>query len=133
MSPYEKIRHAYIQHPQEETFEHYVDWHLKNAFLFSTPEFFIMGREVPKMVIELSGKVELRKFPHALWTPDTWYIHAMAGDMSKAWSILPWPLPWIAFERIRGGARELTILPFQKIYSLSHPHIDETIATPQTA
>lgn len=133
MSPYEKIRHAYIQHPQEDTFEFYEDWHKKNGFLFCTPEFFIMGREVPKMVIELTGKVELRKFPHDLWTPDTWYIHAMAGNMEKAWSILPWPLPWIAFERIRDGARELTIIPFQRIHMLSHTHINETNAATQTA
>lgn len=133
MNPYQKIKQAYEAHPQEDPFEFYVSWHIRHGFVFSTPEFFIMGREVPKMVIEATQQVELRTFPRALWSPDTWYIHAMAGDMKKAWSILPYPLPWIAFERIRGGARELTILPFQKIYHHSHPHIDETKATSETA
>jgi hypothetical protein len=113
----------YAAHPQEQSFKWYCDWHFRHGFLFSTPEFFIMGRGVPKdhpLMLDLG----------VLFAPDscdTWYIFSMAGDMIKAWSILPWPLPWIAFERVREGKRELTIVPFEQIKRLTMQTTQEAV------
>lgn len=108
MSPYEQIEAKYAAHPQEQPFGFYVQWHLRFGFVFSTPEFFIMGRGVNRSAVESWG-VYLEKTPalESYHPHDAWYIHAMAGDMTRAWDILPYPLPWLAWERILDGKRDL--------------------------
>lgn len=113
-----------MEHPQEMPFSWYVEWHFKNGFVFSTPEFFIMGRAMERGLIEKRGMaLAFSMRPHA----DTWYVHAMAGDMSKAWSILPWHLPWIAFERVRNGKRELTFVELERLRRLTMQTTQEAL------
>jgi hypothetical protein len=115
MSPFERMAEQYRLKPQEMPFEFYLDWHFKNGFIFSTPDFFIMGRALGRDWIAKHG-ITLHQLKKPL--ADTWYIHFFAGDMSKAWSILPWPLPWIAFERVRSGKRELTFVEIGRLRRL---------------
>lgn len=117
MSPYARMAQKYADNPQERPFSYYVVWHMMHGFCFSTPEFFIMGRLATKRFIE-ENPIQF------LWNakpndPDTWYVHAASGDLSKAWSILPYPLPWLAFERLRNGKLELQILPLSRIRRLT--------------
>jgi hypothetical protein len=132
MSPFEQIAEAYRLHPQEHPFEFYDDWHSMHGFRFATPDFFIMGRSTSRFFLsrhEGTG-IPLDIMPREF--ADTWYIHAMAGDMSKAWSILPFPLPWIAFERLREGKLELQIFPIERIHRLTHDSIESPLAAAQT-
>lgn len=106
----------YALHPQQQSFAWYVQWHFVHGFVFATPEFFIMGRHVRKD----AGEQAVCE-PTSLFSKDesdTWYLHAASGDMQKAWSILPWALPWIAFERTRGGKRELQIFATDRLREL---------------
>lgn len=117
MSPYERMAQKYADNPQEHTFDWYCDWHKRHAYLFSTPEYFIMGRPLSKTMIEVSGPllIEWGDMPGA----NCYYVHAAAGDLSKAWSILPRELPYLAFERLRDGKLELQILPLSRIRRLT--------------
>jgi len=96
VTPYELAQRVYHWEPCARTFEHDRDWHLMHGFVFSTPEFFAMGRPVvqsaPDAVI-----VGLNRFPATVC--DAWHIYLVAGDMSKAWGILPWDLPFVTIER----------------------------------
>jgi hypothetical protein len=105
MSPYERMVEQYTLHPQACGFTTYLDWHSKHGFVFITPDFFCMGRHVRR-----DAPVADICEPTHLFTKeesDCWYVHAASGDMRKMWSILPWELPWIAFERWREGKLEL--------------------------
>ncbi len=121
MSPIDRIAEFYAKHPQEESFESYLNWHLENGCVFSTSDFFIMFRAIktwPDEAITIHG---INNF--AIWDREDencWYVHAMAGDISKVWDVMPYPLGYIAFDRIRDGTRELTILPTERIRRLSH-------------
>ena len=96
MTPYELAQRVYRLEPCARTFEQDRDWHLMNGFVFSTPDFFAMGRPVVR-----SSPVEilvgLHRFPATVC--DCWHIYIFAGDMTKAWGILPWDLPWVSIER----------------------------------
>lgn len=122
MTPLDRIREFYQLHPQEDSFECYLNWHLKNGFVFSTPEFFVMGRAIHYT----KGKDELNQFEIDFFKvpprefQNCWYVHAMAGDIEKVWSILPYPLGYVAFERTRDNKRELTVLQTERIRRLSH-------------
>lgn len=112
MNPYYEIERKYREHPQRFPFEFYVDWHLRHGFLFSTPDYFIMGRAVDRArfnpeLLDIHAK------------PNAWYIHAMAGSLSKAWDILPYPLGWLGWERVRDGQRELGWYKTEDIRRLS--------------
>lgn len=91
MSPYETIRLKYEASEHEKPWKWWLEYHYERGFVFSTPDFFAMGRVTSK----------------SPGMDDCWYIFAFAGDMAKCWSILPWPLPWVAFERILDGKRDL--------------------------
>jgi hypothetical protein len=123
-TPFDLAVQKYLDFPQEMPFEFYLNWHFKNGFVFSTPEFFIMGRALGRKWITDHG-ITLHQLKKPL--ADTWYIHFFSGDMNKAWSILPWYLPWIAFERVRSGKRELTILPFEQIKRLTMQTTQEAV------
>ena len=116
MSPYDLIRRAYRDHPQERSFEWYWDWHCEHGFAYATPDFAVMGRNCYRESIEAFLR-QPQYFDRE--EGDTWYIHALAGDMSKCWSILPWPLEWIAFERIQGGKRDLRFYRTETLRRLS--------------
>jgi len=120
MTPLDRIAEFYAKHPQELSFESYLNWHLENGCVFSTSDFFIMFRAIKTYPTEGQTRHGIDNF--AIWDrseQNCWYVHAMAGNMSKCWSILPYPLGFIAFDRIRDGTRELTILPTERIRRLS--------------
>lgn len=71
--------------------------HYLHGFVFSTPEFFIMGRAVVKAGEQALIVNPEHTFPRSLC--DCWHIYLMAGNPSEAWDIMPWPLPWFSFER----------------------------------
>ena len=100
MSPYETIKAKYEASEHDLSWEFWMENHLRWGYVFSAPDFFIMGRPVQSCGF---GNMDFKPREQC----DCWYIFAFAGDMAKCWSILPYELPWIAFERIRGGKREL--------------------------
>ena len=77
MSPWERIVAKYAE-KGDQSLGRALDFNLAHGFVFSTPAFFIMGRQSDYC---------------------TWFIEAFAGDMGKAWDILPYPLEWIAYYR----------------------------------
>ena len=77
MSPYEKIAQKYFDNPQEAPFGDYVEWFLRNGYVFSTPEYFVMGKNCRRL-----APVE-------------------------AVQSMPYKLPWIAFERLIDNKRDL--------------------------
>lgn len=129
VTPIERIREEYSLHPREQPFEYYLNWHLQHGFVFSTPDYFIMGRAIFRANTEAEtlDLINSLVFVEEI-DAEAWYVHAMAGDMSKAWEILPWPLPYIAFERLRGDRMELTVLHLERMKRLSHAVPKQTVA-----
>lgn len=114
-APYGRMAEQYRKHPEPLPFESYVRWHLEHGFIFSTPHFFIQGFAVDK------DKLGAGLYPLNCWNPqgDCWYVADMAGDMTAAWSILPWELPFIAWHRDRAGGKDLHIVPLSRMRRLS--------------
>jgi hypothetical protein len=116
MSPYERIAAEYAAHPRQQTFSYYYLWHCLHGFAFATPDFCIFGRAIHKGYCERNG-VPLYVATGA--EADCWYIHGFSGDMSKAWSILPYRLPYIAWERMREGKLCLTVVTLERIRAMT--------------
>jgi hypothetical protein len=112
MTPYELAQRVYRLEPCARTFQQDRDWHLSHGFVFSTPGFFVMGRPVCTAAesVHIVGQVV---FPPGLC--DAWHVYLMAGDMAKAWDILPWPLPFVTIER----RNVLKVYPLDSIRRLS--------------
>lgn len=123
VTPIQSIREEFRKNPRAEPFDRLMQWHLNNGFVFSTPEFFVMGSEQNSRELK-EGGWEL--IPSGFL--DTWYVHSMAGDMSKAWDILPWELPFIAFERKEASGFRLTICKTDRMKRLSHAVPQKTVA-----
>jgi hypothetical protein len=113
MSPYEKAARVYETEPCRRTFAEDLHLHYLYGFVFSTPEFFCMGRPVMRDAKE-SDIVD----PGVIFDEDKadcWHIYLYAGDISKAISIMPWPLEWISLER----KNELKIYPLAEAVRLA--------------
>lgn len=71
-------------------------WHVENGFFFSRPDYLVMGRPVVREA-DPALIVGLHRFPSAVC--NCWHIYLAAGNLARAWSVLPWPLEWISWER----------------------------------
>lgn len=111
MSPYETIRAKYMAEPEDLPFETYLFAHHLRGFVYSTPAFFAMGVPVLKSALE-AGQHPLEISTAA---PDCWYVSAFAGDMAQAWSILPFSLTWVSFDRGARDRKELRFYPAERI------------------
>lgn len=105
MSPYESIYKVYKKHRPEVDFPKLLGFYMQTGFVFATPDFFCMGK-----VAEKEEGVY------------GWLIEAAAGDTHKMWSILPFPLPWIAFTRLTNPSMELTWVEIDRLRRLSQPN-----------
>lgn len=113
MMPVEQAAKVYETEPCARTFKEDLEAHLLNGFVFSRPDFFIMGRPVIKAASYEEITDPWHKFPSA--ECDCWHIHLMAGNCARAWVIMPWELPWFAWER----KNELRFYPVSAIRRLS--------------
>lgn len=102
MSPFDEI--ALVYERRGWAFAPALAANLNDGFVFSTPEFFIMGRE----------------------RGDAWFIEAFAGDTAKAWSILPWEKPFVEFQRFDNVLRRVPIGTLRRMTLSSHEMADST-------
>lgn len=96
-TPVEIAAEVYEREACARSFREDVEAHLLNGFVFSTPDFFIMGRAVERDAAPTLILDPLHAFPRE--SCDCWHIWLFAGNMERAWSIMPWSLKWFSFER----------------------------------
>jgi hypothetical protein len=113
VTPVELAMQVYQREPCARSYDEDLYLHFINGFVFSTPEFFIMGRAVVSTEDHSEIVNPAVSFPRVRC--DCWHIYLMAGDTAKAWSIMPWPLPLFSFER----RNELRFYQSERIRKLS--------------
>jgi len=97
MNHYEAAKKVYEREACSRTFVLDLELHLRHGFVFSRPDFFIMGRAVirdadPALIVDPEHSFEADRC-------DCWHIYLFAGAMGPAFSIMPWVLPWVSMER----------------------------------
>lgn len=131
MSPYREIYQKYQQERPEVDFPALIGHHLQFGFVYSTPDFFVMGRPVPK-----NAASQLILDPNHFWGRehcDCWYLHAFAGRMDKVWKVMPYPLKFCAWTRIHDKENELTIVSFEDLQRLCPPDHESIETEPALA
>ena len=95
MTPAEQAALVYTQEPCANTFEHDLYWHLQNGYVFSTPDYFIMGRPV-----DVSAPDSMQLDPSVKFNaPNGWLVWLAAGEIACFNDIAPYRLPFIGFQR----------------------------------
>jgi len=96
VSPYLHALRAYEGDSSPRTFNEDLSWYLEHGFVFSRPDFFVMGRPVAQYAgyALITG---LHRFPSH--NCDCWHVHLMGGNLAPVTKVLPWPLPLVSFER----------------------------------
>lgn len=95
------------------TFREDLEAHLLNGFVFSRPDYFAMGRPVISTAAHAEIINPWHRFPSS--DCDCWHVYLFAGNIVRAFSILPWPLPLFSWER----GNELRFYPVTVIRRLS--------------
>lgn len=88
---------VYEREPCARSFREDLEAHLLHGHVFSTPEYFCMGRAVRRDADAADIVNPWVSFPMA--ECDAWMVYLVAGDMRAAWSCFPKLLPWVGFER----------------------------------
>lgn len=122
LTPFEEAREVYAKEPSAHSFEDDLLWHLQNGYVISRPDLFIMGRHVDSKAP--SGQIVGRWLFHPDRC-DAWHIALFAGEIGPAFSLMPWKLPLLAFER----KNELRFVPLESIQRLSASGIHATQET----
>lgn len=119
-TPFTRAMTVYESEPCVRTFWEDVTLHYCNCsgFVFATPEFFIMGRAVLRSAP--AADIVNPAVGYIRGVADCWHVALACGDLSAAWSILPWPMDWMSFER----KNELRFHRFADVQRLTHypPH-----------
>src|ERR1700761_6098200 len=97
MSPYEACWREYDQRTSGHDFSKLVGLYLQFGYLFSTPEFFVIGRPI----LSTADAELIRNPAHVFENPDTWHLAAFWGDAHKLWSIFPFPLPNLSWYKLK--------------------------------
>lgn len=108
MTPFEIVNAEYAQRPEitgNRPFAWFVARYGAHGFTFDRPDCFLMGRPVvrsapPEQIIQWDYDFDWGRC-------DAWYVQAAAGNVGKAVSLMPWPLPWVGFVRIFRGDSSL--------------------------
>jgi hypothetical protein len=94
MTPFEQAVAVYSREPCARTFDEDLRLHLRNGYVVSTPDFFVMARPVRRIIIEGICNPAIR-----FEKPDCWHVYLLAGSIQKALTALPYDLPWMSWER----------------------------------
>lgn len=97
MTPVEQAAKVYETEDCPRTFGEDVEAHLLCGYVFSTPTVFAMGRPVRRDVLASTIVNPYVMFPKD--DCDAWLVYLVAGDLREALGYLPYPLPWIGWER----------------------------------
>jgi hypothetical protein len=99
LSPVERAAAVYEGDWCARSFRDDLTWHLVNGFVFSRPDFFVMGRPVVSGV-DPALILGQHRFPSTIC--DCWHVYLFAGNIARAWDMLPWELPLVSFTRRKG-------------------------------
>lgn len=97
MTPVEQAAAVYERETCARTFREDLEAHLLHGFVFSRPDFFVMGRPVIRTADPALIVNPWHHFPSS--ECDCWHVFLFAGNMLPAWRIMPWDLPWFSWER----------------------------------
>jgi len=97
LTPVEGAARVYEKENSARSFREDLEAHLINGYVFSTPEYFCMGRPVSKTAAHEDIVNPWVDFPRERC--DAWMVYLVAGDMKAAWKCFPFPLKWIGFEK----------------------------------
>jgi hypothetical protein len=110
----ERAAKVYEREECSGTFRSDLEAHLLNGFAISRPDYFVMGRPVirsadPRLIVDPWHKFHSSDC-------DTWHVFLFAGNIARAWAFLPWPLPFMSFER-RNRLRFYSMSAIQRLSS----------------
>lgn len=121
MSPFERIESEYRRRPRAEPFLYYVRLYHAWGFVFSRPDFFVMGRPVPR-----HAPAEAILDDHERFTGiqcDCWYLMAAAGNTARMWQVVPWELPHFCWTRLTDPISELRFVETERLQRLCPPDL----------
>jgi hypothetical protein len=95
MSPFDQAAEVYEREPCARSFDEDLFHHLRHGYVISTPQFFALLRPVQR-----DWPIAWLREP---WRIDRqgncWWLWLLAGDLVAGAQALPFPLPYIGYER----------------------------------
>lgn len=100
MTPFARAAEWHLAHCPGQSFRDVLEAHFQVGHVVSSPEIFLLGRRVSSWWCEQS----LRDPWFTDEGGDTWHVWLFAGALPKVLAAIPYPLPYVTFDR-RGRLR----------------------------
>jgi hypothetical protein len=110
LTPIERVELLYETHDCVRTFGEDLRAHLANGIIICAPDFFAMGRAISREGTWEEIHDPWFRFPREV--QDAWYIYVFAGRVNTCLQFIPFPLRWMAWERV--GKNQLRFLDFNR-------------------
>lgn len=95
VGPKARASRVYDLEPCDRTFFEDLAIHRRYGVVIDTPKVFVMGRPVRK-----DAPISLVLDPtYRFSDPDAWLVWLLAGDLQEALRLMPYPLPWLGWQR----------------------------------
>jgi len=95
VKPFDIIAGLYTKFPQPRSFDEDIAAHISTGYVFSAPDFFIMGRAIDRF-----ADPSLIEDPwHQFDKTNAWLVYAFSGSSQNIIDFIPNPLQWIGFQR----------------------------------
>jgi hypothetical protein len=115
MTPVERAAAIYKRERCTRSFRDDLEIHLLHGFVFSRPDYFVMGRPVISTAPENDIVDPLFQFHSA--DCDAWHVALFSGNIMRALHVMPWRLELMTMQR----SNELRIYKLSEIERLFPP------------
>jgi hypothetical protein len=119
-SPWERARAVYADGKSPRTFEWDLILHFEHGFVFSGPDYFLMGRPVNS-----ASPVAYVLNPEVNWPReecDCWHVWlSICPNIETLRRLMPWPLPLVSFER--GG--QVRFVETDRLTAFANPKLQK--------
>lgn len=112
MTPLNELRGLYARYSPERDLGADMGWFLQCGYVFSTPDYIVMGKGIRR-----GSEVHLILDPTYIFPKDeidTWFIFAFAGHEKDFLAFIPFELKWIAWQRRGACLRYWTLEHFRQ-------------------
>lgn len=122
MTPIQKAIAVYEQEPCVRSFYEDLALHFEHGYVISTPKAFVMGRPVDRYASEQC----ILDPSYSFQTQNAWLVWLAAGDLRHVLGLMPFPLPWIGYER-NNVLRFVRLERFYEHFALVHRKRDSLL------
>jgi hypothetical protein len=107
MSAFNQLIDYYLSHGRLDMLAEDLETHAQHGIAYLSPELCILARPVDGFKPD-QGIIDIQSI-HLTYNVNTWHIHVATGNLSHCLDVMPYPLPYVSFQRNGGRLKRYNL------------------------